>query len=148
VDLLLQMMTGMRLCDSTERVRVGLALEHALLNAMYRGNLEISPKDMLTTREMMVQGPSPAGLVEQRLSQSPYRDRKVELDVTMSADEARFVIRDQGPGFDVSMSPGRGDPEMLESEGGHGLLWIQTFMDEVTFNATGNEITMVKRREA
>jgi len=148
VDLILQMMTGMRLCDSTERIRVGLAVEHALLNAMYRGNLEISPKDMLTTREMMVQGPSAAGLVEQRLSQPPYRDRKVELDVTMSPGEAKFVIRDQGPGFDVSKVPGRGDPEMLENEGGHGLLLIQTFMDEVKFNATGNEITMVKRREA
>ena len=66
----------------------------------------------------------------------------------MSADEARFVIRDQGPGFDVSKLPGRGDAETLESEGGHGLLLMQTFMDEVTFNARGNEVTMVKRREA
>ena len=66
VDILQQMMMGMRLCDSTGRVRVGLAVEHALLNAMYRGNLEISPKDMPTTGEMMVQGPPSSGLVEQR----------------------------------------------------------------------------------
>jgi CheY-like chemotaxis protein len=148
VDLLLQMMMGMRLCDSTGRVRVGLAVEHALLNAMYRGNLEISQKEMLTVREVMVQGPSAGGLVEQRLAQPPYRSRKVELDVTMSSDEARFVIRDEGPGFDVSKLPGRGDPEVLEDEGGRGLLLIQTFMDEVAFNAAGNVITMVKRREA
>ncbi len=148
VDLLLQMMTGMRLCDSTGRLRVGLAIEHALLNALYRGNLEISLADMLTTREMMVQGPPSAGLVEQRLSQSPYCDRKIGLEVTMSPDEARFVIRDEGPGFDNSKLPGRGDPETLEDKGGHGLLLMQTFMDEVTFNAPGNEVTMVKRREA
>lgn len=148
VDLLLQMMTGMRLCDSTGRLRVGLAIEHALLNALYRGNLEISLADMLTTREMMVQGPPSAGLVEQRLSQSPYCDRKIGLEVTMSPDEARFVIRDEGPGFDNSKLPGRGDPETLEDKGGHGLLLMQTFMDEVTFNSPGNEVTMVKRREA
>jgi CheY-like chemotaxis protein len=148
VDLMLQMMGGMRLCDSTGRVRVGLAIEHALLNALYRGNLEISLADMLTTREMMVQGPPSAGLVEQRLSQSPYCDRKIGLEVTMSPDEARFVIRDEGPGFDTAKLPGRGDPEMLEDKGGHGLLLMQTFMDEVTFNARGNEVTMVKRREA
>lgn len=148
VDLLQQMMAGMRLCDSTGRVRVGLAVEHALLNALYRGNLEISPQDMLTSRELMVHESPSAALVEQRLSQSPYCDRKIDLDVSMSPDEARIVIRDQGPGFDVNKLPGKADPEMLENEGGHGLLLMQTFMDEVTFNAQGNEVTMVKRREA
>jgi len=148
VDLLLQMMTGMRLCDSTGRLRVGLAIEHALLNALYRGNLEISSADMLTTREIMVQGAPSAGPVEQRLSQAPYCDRKIRLEVTMSSDEARFVVCDEGPGFDLSKLPGRGDPERLEEKGGHGLLLMQTFMDEVTFNARGNEVTLVKRREA
>ena len=148
VDLLQQMMTGVRLCDSTARVRVGLAVEHALLNALYRGNLEVSPKDMLTTGEITVPDAPSAGLVEQRLSQSPYCDRRIHLDVSISPDEARFVIGDEGPGFDISRLPGRGDPEALEAGGGRGLLLMQTFMDEVTFNAQGNEVTMVKRRDA
>ncbi|MBL7041893.1 MAG: ATP-binding protein [Pirellulaceae bacterium] len=29
----------------------------------------------------------------------------------------------------------------------HGLLLMQTFMDEVVFNDEGNEVRMVKRRE-
>jgi hypothetical protein len=148
IDLLLQMMMGMRLCDSTGRVRVGLAIEHALLNALYRGNLEISGEQMLTTRELLVQGPASASLVEHRLLQAPYCDRKIYLDVKMSADEARFIVRDEGPGFDVTKLPARGDPETLENEGGHGLLLMQAFMDEVTFNAQGNEVTMLKRRDA
>ena len=148
IDLLLQMMMGMKLCDSTGRVRVGLAIEHALLNALYRGNLEISAADMLTTRELLIQEPPSASLVERRLSEPPYCDRKVHLDVRMSPGEARFTIRDEGPGFDVTKLPGQGDPETLENEGGHGLLLMQTFMDEVTFNARGNEVTMVKRRDA
>jgi CheY-like chemotaxis protein len=148
IDLLLQMMMGMRLCDSTSRVRVGLAIEHALLNALYRGNLEISAEQMLTTRELLVQGTPSAGLVERRLSQAPYCDRKIYLDVKMSADEARFIVRDEGPGFDVTKLPARGDAETLENEGGHGLLLMQAFMDNVTFNAQGNEVTMLKRRDA
>jgi anti-sigma regulatory factor (Ser/Thr protein kinase) len=87
-------------------------------------------------------------LVEQRLSQAPYCDRKIYLEARMSPDQACFTIRDEGPGFDVSKLPGQGDPETLENEGGHGLLLMQTFMDEVTFNAQGNEVTMLKRREA
>jgi len=148
IDLLLQMMMGMKLCDSTGRLRVGLAIEHALLNALYRGNLEISAEQMRTTRELLMQEPPMAGLVAQRLSQAPYCNRKIYLDVKMSPVEATFSVRDEGPGFDVSKLPGQGDPETLENEGGHGLLLMQTFMDEVKFNAQGNEVTMLKRRES
>lgn len=147
IALLLQMMVGMKLCDSTDRIRVGLAIEHALLNALYRGNLEISAEQMLSTRELF-QGSSADALVQQRLQQAPYGERTILLDVVMSSDEARISIRDEGPGFDVTKLPGRGDPDVLESKGGRGLLLIQTFMDEVTFNAVGNEITMLKRRKA
>ncbi|MCY2992652.1 MAG: response regulator [Planctomycetota bacterium] len=146
VDLLQQMMVGMKLCDSTGRVRVGVALEHALLNALYRGNLEISPAEMQACRELLVQGGG-ADLVEQRRSQLPYRDRRIHLHVRMSTDEARFVIRDEGPGFDTVKLPKLSDPDSLAQTGGRGLLLMQTFMDEVTFNDQGNEVTMVKRRD-
>jgi hypothetical protein len=141
-----QMMVGMRLCDVTGQVRVGVALEHALLNALYRGNLEISAEAMATTREMMLQGQA-TDLVEQRRTQPPYRDRKIYLDIQMSTAEARFVIRDEGPGFDTARVPLRGDPESLAQGSGRGLLLMRTFMDEVLFNDQGNQVTMIKRRE-
>jgi CheY-like chemotaxis protein len=147
IDLVLQMMTGMKLCDSTGTIRVGLAIEHALTNALYRGNLEITTEQMRSTRELLLPDSSVAGLAEQRLTQAPYCDRKIHLDVAMTLDAARFTVRDEGPGFDVSKLPGQGDPDALESQGGRGLLLIQTFMDEVKFNAQGNEITMLKRRD-
>lgn len=147
VDLLQQMMVGMKLCDSTERVRVGVALEHALLNALYRGNLEISSGEMQASREVLVQGGT-VDLVEQRRSQLPYRDRRIHLHARMSTDEARFVIRDEGPGFDTVKLPKLTDPDSLAQAGGRGLLLIQTFMDEVTFNDQGNEVTLIKRRDA
>ncbi|MBL7042873.1 MAG: response regulator [Pirellulaceae bacterium] len=146
VDLLQQMMTGMHLCDSTARLRAGVALEHALLNALYRGNLEISPEEMLNTREMLFQGEAPQ-LVKERLSQPPYCDRKIYLDALLTKKDATFVIRDEGSGFDTSKIPNPGAPDSLEQEGVHGLLLMQTFMDEVVFNDEGNEVRMVKRRE-
>ncbi len=146
VDLLQQMMMGMRLCDSTGRLRVGVALEHALLNAICWGNLALRSEEMPNARELRIQGHLPS-VVQQRLSQSPYKERKVYLDIAMTTEEARYVIRDEGDGFDVSKVPDPGDADVLEREGGRGLLLIQTFMDEVRFNQTGNEVTMVKRRE-
>ena len=40
------------------------------------------------------------------------------------------------------------DPTNLEKVSGRGLLLIRTFMDEVTHNKAGNEITMIKRLDA
>ena len=36
----------------------------------------------------------------------------------------------------------------IQAVSGRGLLLMRTFMDEVTFNETGNEVTMIKRCSA
>ncbi len=146
VDLVQGLILGMGLCDSAGRVRVGMALEQALLNALYRGNLEISAEDRLEVREGLLQGKD-VRLVEERRSQMPYRDRRIHVYFHISAEEARFVIRDEGRGFDTEMIPEADDPSALDTEGGRGLILMRTFMDDVTFNAAGNEVTMVKRRD-
>jgi anti-sigma regulatory factor (Ser/Thr protein kinase) len=64
----------------------------------------------------------------------------------MDATAAVFVIRDEGPGFDVATVPDPTDPENFTKPSGRGLLLIRTFMDEVKHNAAGNEITLVRRR--
>ncbi len=147
VDLMLQMMTGMKLCDSTGTLRVGLAIEHALTNALYRGNLELGGDQLRSTHDLLQHDVSASRIVEQRLTQPPYCERKVHLEVTMSREAARFIVRDEGPGFDLTKVPGKGDPDVLEAQGGRGLLLIQTFMDEVKFNAAGNEVMMLKQRD-
>jgi anti-sigma regulatory factor (Ser/Thr protein kinase) len=78
----------------------------------------------------------------------PYRDRKIFVSLTISRSEVRIVIRDDGPGFDVNTVPNPKDPNVLEREGGHGLVLMQTFMDEVRFNERGNEVTMIKKCES
>jgi anti-sigma regulatory factor (Ser/Thr protein kinase) len=65
-----------------------------------------------------------------------------------SRDEALYVVRDEGPGFDPSILPDPTDPANLEKVSGRGLLLIRTFMDEIHHDDHGREITMVKRREA
>ena len=42
--------------------------------------------------------------------------------------------------------PDASQPGGLESSGHRGLALIRSFMDEVSFNDAGNEITMIKRR--
>jgi len=146
VDLVQQMVAGMRLTDATGRYRVGAAIKEALLNAIYRGNLEISFQQMQDTRVSLLEGKG-EDVVQKRRGQSPYKDRRVQVAVVIGPDEARFVIRDGGPGFDPSKVPAAGRPGSLDPESGRGMVLMRAFMDEVTFNGAGNEATMVKRRE-
>jgi hypothetical protein len=139
VDLLLQKLAGMGVGNETVRLQVGVALQEALSNALYHGNLELS-SDLRQDDERRFYA-----LARERRSLDPYRERRVHVHATVDRDSATFVIRDEGPGFDVSQLDRPIDPEDLMRIGGRGLLLIRTFMDEVSYNSTGNEITLVKR---
>jgi CheY-like chemotaxis protein/anti-sigma regulatory factor (Ser/Thr protein kinase) len=130
----------LQLCDPTERIRVGVALEEALLNAIYHGNLETSSELRQQDEANYYQ------LAEERRRQSPYRERMVHFTFRLTRSEGVFCIRDEGPGFDWSTLPDPRDPDNLGRVGGRGLLLIRMFMDEVHFNEKGNQITLVKRR--
>ncbi len=139
VDHLQQYISRIGPCDETARIRVAIALEESLVNAVYHGNLEISSD--LRESDMTAY----YALAERRRQEEPYRNRVVHVDAAISRREATFVVRDSGPGFDPSTLPDPTDPANLEKLSGRGLLLIRTFMDEVRHNASGNEITMVKR---
>jgi hypothetical protein len=126
---------------------VGAALKEALLNAVYRGNLEISFQEMQAARVSLMEGRG-EDLFLKRRSQKPYSDRKVYVDVSLDTQQARFVIRDQGLGFDPASLPPPGQPGSLDPEVGRGLVLMRAFMDEVVYNSSGTEVSLVKRRES
>ncbi len=144
VDLLQQILAGMRCCDATGRMHAGIALEEALLNAVLAGNLEMERDQVLEARAQLRQG-YVSQLVKTRRAQGPYSTRVTHVQASISLDKAVFVIRDEGRGFDVTRVPDRRDPETLEQLGGRGLVLMTNFMDEVRFNASGTEVTMVMR---
>ena len=125
--------------DRTERIRVGMALHEALLNAIQHGNLELS-SDLRQEDEQLFRD-----LGEQRRRQPPYRDRRVHVRATLSRSEAVYVVEDEGPGFNPATVPDPSDPANLERIGGRGLILIRTFMDEVEHSEEGNRITLRKR---
>jgi anti-sigma regulatory factor (Ser/Thr protein kinase) len=64
---------------------------------------------------------------------------------TIGRDEVTIVIRDEGSGFvrpSADVSP---DAVDFDTVFGRGVLIMQTFMDEVLYNASGNEVTLIKR---
>jgi anti-sigma regulatory factor (Ser/Thr protein kinase) len=126
--------------DGRGRFRVGVALEEALLNAIHHGNLEVS-SELRQEDDRAYRA-----LIERRRGELPYQARRVEVRIRVFEKEVVFVIRDDGPGFDPAAVPEPTDEVGLSRPSGRGLLLIRRFMDEVSHNDRGNEITMIKRR--
>ncbi len=139
--LLRENLLAMGLCDATGATRVGIALEEALLNAIYYGTLEI-PSGLKQKDEAAFKA-----MLQQRRQESPYRERRVRLFVNMTTSEAAYVVFDQGRGFDTSKLPDLATPAALEQSSGRGIMLMRTFMDRVTYSQTGNQVTLLKRRE-
>jgi CheY-like chemotaxis protein len=129
----------LRLCEQSGLVLLGVALHEALTNAILHGNLGVG-SELRETDEKKYHR-----LIEERQSIAPYRDRRVYLTASLTRKEAKFVIRDEGDGFDPATLPDPTDPSNLGHVSGRGLLLIQTFMDHVEHNEKGNQITMIKR---
>jgi anti-sigma regulatory factor (Ser/Thr protein kinase) len=127
------------ICDQSERIRMGVGLGEALANAMFHGNLELSSSLRETDCDAY------HAMAETRRRQAPFQDRRIEIEVRLERDMAVFVIRDEGPGFDPSALPDPTDPANLDKVTGRGILLMRAFMDQVDFNARGNEVTMVKQ---
>jgi len=139
VTYLQEQVSHMGLCEETERTRLGVALEEALVNALYHGNLELG-SDLRAKDEQAYYA-----LIAQRRGQSPYRDRRIHVEASLSRRGAKFVVRDEGSGFDPSALPDPTDPANLYKASGRGVLLMRTFMDEVVYNDVGNTVTLTKR---
>ena len=117
VDRIQHTLSSLQVGDSIDRIRTCVALEEALLNAIYHGNLEIAAQ---------------------------CQDRELTLDAHLSAECARFVIRDGGSGFDHESTAQHRLSNYFERGENRGLMLMRLMMDEVNFNSAGNEVTLVK----
>ncbi len=125
-----------------ESFRVAVALEEALSNAIVHGNLEVGSN--LRERDDNAY----EELIAVRLNQMPYRSRRVRIAATFTACKAVFVIRDEGPGFDTAKQTDPTDLANLARPHGRGLLLMRELVDEVRYNARGNQVTLVKHKLA
>ncbi len=123
-----------------DEVRVAVALEEALLNAVIHGNLEVS------SRLKEVDGSAFDELVAEREAHPYYGRREVEVVCEVTPHEVRYQITDEGPGFNPAAVPDPCNEDRIGIASGRGMLMMRAFMDEVIYNARGNQVTLVKRR--
>lgn len=127
-------------CPPGTLLQLEVALEQALLNAIYHGNLEFNQHAGIDF--------DPASRQKEGKilnSKPPYCDRHVSVAMRVTPDEVRFVVKDDGNGFDVREVSSLGLTHSLRGEFGQGLFLMWAFMDKVVFDKTGSSVTLVKR---
>lgn len=134
------------ICDrglfhENECLRFATAVDEALMNAYFHGNLEIDSK----LREL--DSNAYHDLANQRRREDPYRARHIRVHASIDTDQVAVTIHDDGPGFDQRLLPDPTDPEYLDRPYGRGMLLMKTFADMVRYNDAGNEVTLVKWTE-
>ena len=138
IDYLQEQIGMLRLYDDLQMTRIAIAICESLTNAIYHGNLELDS-------ELRQEDESDFHrLAEQRRREAPYADRRVRMTATMSSEVLRIAIHDDGPGFDPNAVLNPTEEVNMDRIGGRGLLLIRSFMDEVSHNSKGNEVTLTK----
>lgn len=136
VSFVRRQLTEMGLGDEAEHFQICLALEEALSNAYYHGNLEVDSRLREQDAAQFDQ------LAQQRLSQPPYCHRSITVIGKLSPGKVQFVVKDEGPGFDPTTLPDPTDPSNLEKPSGRGIFLMKSFMEEVSFLGKGNIVRM------
>jgi serine/threonine-protein kinase RsbW len=71
------------------------------------------------------------------------------LEVQVLGDALHIAVRDRGEGFDPATIPDPTDPQNLLKASGRGILFMRTFMDDVTWEPHpdgGTVVRMTKKR--
>lgn len=127
------------LISEKEIFNISLGLSELITNAVEHGNLELSYDE----KTKFLQDGTYYEEIARRADIDPYKDRRVVITYCIDRDKLKFVIKDDGRGFDWRNLP---SPESILSEcHGRGITIIRHYFDEICFNEIGNEVTLLKK---
>ena len=67
------------------------------------------------------------------------KSKLVHLELLIEDELLKFVIEDEGPGFDINELKDPTEPENIEKPGGRGIFLIKHLTDEVKFEEEGRK---------
>jgi len=125
------------MCPDPERVILGL--QELLINAVEHGSLGITYEDKTNLQENYEWKME----VERRQALSEYRNRYVSIQFSRTEEQIRFLIKDEGQGFDWE-SYLEFDPKRIFDTHGRGIALskMQSF-DCIEYHGVGNEVLAV-----
>ena len=123
VDFCERMLHSMSTLDRIGRLRIAIAVDQALQNALYRGNLEISQHHKIGLNASEI-----PDVVQSKLDSKEHRERKIRIAIEIKPTRFGICIQDEGPGFDPTSVGSWDEPSM------RGIILMMSFMVSVTYN--------------
>jgi len=71
------------------------------------------------------------------------KTKLVHLELFMEDELLKFVIEDEGPGFDINELKDPTEPENIQKTGGRGIFLIKHLTDEVKFEEEGRKTVLM-----
>lgn len=128
--------------SSYEGLRMRVAIQEAILNALEHGNLELESR---WKEEFGEDGRDKfARIRRERLADPSYSERFVELSSWFDGECLEITVKDEGNGFlgSTTFVP---DLSQNLSCFGRGMTLISDAVDELRYAEGGSEVTLVKR---
>lgn len=70
------------------------------------------------------------------------KSKNVTLAAVCEENILKFIVEDEGPGFDMSNLPDPTAPENLDKLGGRGIFLMKNLSDEVNFSNEGRTVEL------
>lgn len=70
------------------------------------------------------------------------KNKLVHLELCMEDGQLKFIIEDEGEGFDLSLLADPTEPENIEKTGGRGIFLIRHLSDDVKFEEGGKRMIL------
>ena len=126
------------------KMHLQLCLAELMVNGVEHGNCGISfdEKTGMLDKDMNI-----VELVEQKCQNPEIARKRVHFEWEIYEDNTRFIIRDEGSGFDV-----RGLRKKIEEEGplalhGRGIRMARAFAERLMYNKKGNMVVLIVQHD-
>lgn len=121
--------------DEDERYNLQTALMELLTNALEHGNCDISYDEKT---EWLESGKHILSLIAEKNKISEIAARKIHIAYIIGKTKSKFVIRDEGKGFDWKARLGA---DFSEETHGRGMKLSEGLVTNLSYNDKGNEVS-------
>jgi anti-sigma regulatory factor (Ser/Thr protein kinase) len=140
VDLLVSVCS--RWWPETSDSQLELVLDEAIRNAYEHGNLGISSDE----KTRLLESDAFEDELARRENLADVEAKKIHIDVSCTKVKFVLTLRDEGAGFDWRSYRGDAAEQASSRDGlhGRGLVLLNKIFDSVSYNDSGNEVTLVR----
>ena len=130
--------------SSDKKMHLQLALAELIVNGIEHGNCDVSYDEKT---DFMMDGGSVVELVAEKCKNKKVARKKVHFDWDTRNDVTKYIIRDEGNGFDVEELNKVLKTQDDFSLHGRGIKMAKKLSKELYYNKKGNQVTIIIEHE-